>query len=55
MYERLPLAMDAYLAKGSGPGHPSQLSAVLVISPPYISNGGANKEIKQQTSLGPSP
>ena len=25
--------MDAYLAKGSGPGHPSQLSAVLVISP----------------------
>ena len=33
MYEPLPLAMDAYLAKGSGPGNPPELCAVLVISP----------------------
>ena len=29
----LRLAMDACLAKGSGPGNPPELSAVLVISP----------------------
>ena len=33
VYELLPLAMDAYLAKESGPGNQPELSAVLVISP----------------------
>ena len=33
VYEPLPLAMDAYLAKESGPRNPPELSAVLVISP----------------------